>query len=57
MEDVLVARGLVGQLALLCLVGCGFAMILGARRWAGRLFLLGLLAAGAGSLVGPGWLP
>lgn len=62
MNDIDLVKGLLAQLALLTLVLAGFLLMIGGlwsggRRWAGRLFLLGILFAIVASIVTPEWLP
>lgn len=62
MIDVNEVRMILQQLGILGFVGAGCCLMLsglarGARRWAGRLALLGLLFAIVAGLVTPEWLP
>lgn len=62
MNDVVLIKGLVGQLAALSFVVAGFALMInglwpGARRWAGRFGLLGILLAVVAGMITSDWLP
>lgn len=45
-----------GPLAVLAIVAAGLALMLGLKRWSGRLMLFALFLVVVGTL-GPGWLP